>query len=305
MGRKKKGNPIHGWLIIDKPLNIGSTDVVRAVRRNLQPQKLGHAGTLDPLASGVLPIGLGEATKTMPYIVDSTKVYEFEVTWGEERNTDDLEGEVSNHSGKKPKIQDIENILDQFKGNIEQTPPIYSAIKINGERAYKLARKGVDVKIPSRIVNISELKIISNTLINNDKLVDRTKFEVTCGKGTYVRSLARDMGSVLGVFGHVSLLRRTRVGPFSLKSAISLELLNDLSHSARARDYVLPVMTALDDILALAVTEAEAKMIKNGQPLHIPNSAEGRAVLTCNEVPIALVEIGKEIAKPFRVFNLA
>jgi len=303
--RLKKGNPINGWLVIDKPLNIGSTDVVRAVRRILKPQKLGHGGTLDPLASGILPIGLGEATKTMPYIVDSTKVYEFEVTWGEERNTDDLEGEISNHTDKRPSIPEIEQIIPKFVGNILQIPPQFSAIKIDGQRAYKLARAGEKLEIPPREVNIIDIKNTSNSLINNSILVDKSSFEMTCGKGTYVRSVARDMGQDLGVFGFVSKLRRVRVGPFGLKSAISLEILDELSHSAPARDYVLPVMTALDDILALAVTKAEAKLIRNGQPLHIPNSAEGQAMLTCDEVLIALVEIKDNIAKPFRVFNLA
>ncbi|MGY8985011.1 MAG: tRNA pseudouridine(55) synthase TruB [Sphingomonadales bacterium] len=303
--RHKKGNPINGWLVIDKPLNMTSTDVVRAVRRDLKPQKLGHAGTLDPLASGILPIGMGEATKTMPYIVDSSKVYEFEVTWGQERNTDDLEGKISNQSDKRPSEQDISKILPTFVGKIIQTPPKFSAIKINGQRAFKLAREGKKINIPPRVVTVFELKNISNDLIINSNLLITSSFQVTCGKGTYVRSLARDMGRLLGVYGFVSKLRRLRVGPFVLKNAISLELLNELSHSAPARDYVLPVMTALDDILALAVTESEAKLIKNGQPLHIPNSAEGKAVLTLNEVLIALVEIKHEIAQPFRIFNLA
>jgi tRNA pseudouridine55 synthase len=248
---------------------------------------------------------MGEATKTMPYIVGSSKVYEFEVTWGQERDTDDLEGIISNQSEKKPDAEEIEQIIPQFKGKILQIPPQYSAIKINGERAYKLAREDIKMDISAREVKIFDLVNTSNLLINNSKLVKSSCFELTCGKGTYVRSLARDMGRALGVLGYVSKLRRTRVGPFCLNNAISLEFLNDLSHSARARDYVLPVMTALDDILALAVTKAEAILIKNGQPLHISNSADGRAVLTSDGVLIALVEIESEIAKPFRVFNLA
>ena len=206
--RKKKGRPISGWVILDKPVGMGSTPCVGKLRWLYKAAKAGHAGTLDPLASGMLPIALGEATRTVPYVMDGEKTYRFTVSWGSATNTDDLEGEVTETSDKRPNEQAVLDILDNYTGEIQQIPPKFSAVKINGERAYKLARDGEEVEIAARTVSIHELNLVEHT-------GDTSTFEVLCGKGTYVRSLARDMGRELGCFGHISVLRRTTVGPFS------------------------------------------------------------------------------------------
>lgn len=299
MARKRKGEKIDGWLVIDKPLNITSADVVWRVKRALSPQKIGHAGTLDPLATGILPLGLGEATKTMSYIVDQTKDYEFSVAWGQATSTDDCEGEIVAHSEHRPTIEEIEDILPEFIGAILQTPPVYSAIKIDGERAYARARAGEDVKMKPRTITIEQLK-----LINHDEKAGVTSFFVRCGKGTYVRSLGRDLAEKLGTKGHIVALRRTRVGPFSLKGAISLDLLDDMGHIAPACGAILPVMTALDDISALAITEQEADLIKMGQFLDHSTSKDGPLILTLDDVPVAIAEVAGGQIKPKRVFNL-
>ena len=297
MARKKRGNPIHGWLIIDKVEGPGSTDVVRGIKRIIQPQKVGHGGTLDPLATGVLPIAMGEATKTMPFIIDSTKVYEFGVAWGTSTTTDDREGDVVDTSDIRPTEADILAILPSFTGDIQQVPPAFSAIKVDGKRAYDIARRGGDVELKPR-----KIEVFSINLKGHDG--DLSHFEVTCGKGTYVRSLARDMARALGTFGHASYIRRTRVGPFSLKGAISLEKLDELSHSSRALEAVLPVATALDDIPALAVTADEAVRIKRGQQLRLPTERSGTMVLTSDGQVLAIVEVADGVAQPVRVFNL-
>ncbi len=262
MARRKKGNPINGWLNIDKPTGMTSTQVIGRVRRILNAQKLGHAGTLDPEASGILPIALGEATKTVQYAQDSSKIYQFTITWGEQRNTDDVEGEVIESSDKRPTLEDIESALPNFIGEIDQTPPQFSAIKIDGQRAYKLARKGEEVAIKSRKVHIYELKMIKNTENSAD-------FEVLCGKGTYIRSIARDLGQLLDCFGYISHLRRTAVGIFSEDTAISLDILEERVLSSDPEDILLPVETALDDIPALALTDDEALKIRQGQNIRL------------------------------------
>jgi len=297
MARKKRGNPIHGWLIIDKVEGMGSTDVVRAIKRILHPQKIGHGGTLDPLATGVLPIAMGEATKTMPFILDSTKVYEFGVKWGQATSTDDREGDVIEASDVRPIEADIEGILAAFTGEIQQVPPAFSAIKVDGKRAYELARRGDDVELKPRNIEVISLKLLQHD-------GDESHFEVVCGKGTYVRSLSRDMAVALGTVGHASYIRRTRVGPFSLEGAISLEKLDELSHIARALEAVLPVATALDDIPALAVTADEAVRIKRGQQLRLPTERSGTMVLTSDGQVLAIVEVADGVAQPVRVFNL-
>ncbi|MFB0993074.1 MAG: tRNA pseudouridine(55) synthase TruB, partial [Rhodospirillales bacterium] len=224
MGRKRRGEPIHGWIVIDKPLGMGSTGVVGKVRYLLNAQKAGHGGTLDPLASGILPIALGEATKTVAYAMDGCKTYEFTARWGQSTATDDMEGEVVSRSGVRPAEADIRAILSEFEGEIDQIPPIYSAIKVDGKRAYDLARADISMKLKSRKVQIDKCELISC----DD--VDHATFRVQCGKGTYIRSLARDIAVRLGTCAHVSRLRRTRVGPFTEKHAISLDSLEALGH---------------------------------------------------------------------------
>ena len=229
MGRRnKKGDHISGWVNVDKQLGMTSTQVIGKIRRFLNAQKVGHAGTLDPLATGVLPIALGEATKTIPFAQDADKTYQFIVTWGEQRTTDDAEGEIINQSDSRPSPDDIENILTEFTGEIEQTPPQFSAIKIDGQRAYDLARKGEEVKMKTRIVTINTLEIQSHQ-------TDTTTFITNCSKGTYIRSLARDMGQKIGCYGYISELRRTHVGVFSTDNAISLDKLEPLDYKS-ARD---------------------------------------------------------------------
>lgn len=264
MARKKKGNPIHGWINFNKPLDMTSTQAVGKIRRALNAQKVGHGGTLDPLATGVLPIALGEATKTVNYIQDAMKIYEFEVTWGEQRTTDDAEGEIIEQSNERPTLEQVKTLLPQFIGDIEQIPPQFSAIKIDGERAYDIARDGDHADIKSRAVYVEDLQIIDHT-------ADKTSFRCVCGKGTYVRSLARDMGQILGCYGYISALKRTKVGTFDIKDAISLDIFDQMiDNPDQERDlnsFVLPLQTVLDDIPVLAVKDTEAKMLKNGNAI--------------------------------------
>ncbi len=223
---KKKGRPISGWVVLDKPVGMGSTDAVSKVKWLFQADKAGHAGTLDPLASGMLPIALGEATKTVPYVMDGAKVYRFTVAWGEERSTDDLEGPVTKTSDVRPSESDILALLPKYTGVIMQTPPQFSAIKIGGERAYDLAREGDMVDIPPREIEIGRLDLLEMTPQGN------TVFEVECGKGTYVRSLARDLGRDLGCFGHIAELRRSEVDPFTAEDLVTIEALETARFSA-------------------------------------------------------------------------
>jgi|TARA_R110002096_G_scaffold436105_1_gene668109 tRNA pseudouridine55 synthase len=302
MARKRKGDKIDGWLVIDKPYGMGSTKVVGKCRYLTKAQKVGHAGTLDPLATGVLPIAFGEATKTIPYIMDAEKTYQFTVTWGEARSTDDAEGDVSDQSDKRPSREEILKILPEFTGRIKQIPPAYSAIKIDGKRAYDLARAGQEFEIKEREVEIYALNLLDSTLEN-------ATFEVQCSKGTYVRSLGRDIALKLGTFGYISMLRRTKVGSFDLGSTISLVKLEELVHSAPLEEWILNVVTVLDDILALAVTEEQADFLKNGGFLSRdslpPSSLTGvtyKAML--GEKLIALCELDEQHLKPVRVFNL-
>jgi tRNA pseudouridine55 synthase len=299
MARKRKGDIINGWIIIDKPLEIGSTKIVSIVKRMMYAQKVGHGGTLDPLASGILPIGLGEATKTMPYVVDSSKDYDFTVKWGSQTDSDDLEGAIIHSGGSIPSDEEIESILPAFMGTIEQTPPAYSAIKVDGRRAYDMARAGEDVVLKSRLVEIQSLRVVSH-----DHDTGETTFTVTCGKGTYVRSLGRDMAIALGTYGHITKLRRTRVGPFTLDRAISLEKLEDLGHKGRAAELLLPVTTALDDIPVCAVTEEEADLLKHGGQIKLQTANEDVVLLACGDTPIAMASITLGITKILRVFNM-
>ncbi|HAT36676.1 MAG TPA: tRNA pseudouridine(55) synthase TruB, partial [Rhodospirillaceae bacterium] len=245
MGRRnRKGDPVHGWFVIDKPEGITSTKTVAIVKRLANAAKAGHGGTLDPMATGILPIALGEATKTLPYVVDNTKEYEFIVEWGTASSTDDREGEVVASSGNRPTQSEIEGVLSSFIGTIEQVPPAFSAIKIGGRRAYDLARKGEEVTLAPRSVEIFELTLVE--IPDSDHAV----FRVVSGPGAYMRALARDLAVALGTVGHLIKLRRTRVGPFSLSDAISLDELDGFGHIAAVLECLLPIETALDDIPA-------------------------------------------------------
>ncbi|AWC20579.1 tRNA pseudouridine(55) synthase TruB [Aminobacter sp. P9b] len=309
---KKKGRPVSGWLVLDKPVGMGSTEAVSKIKWLFNAEKAGHAGTLDPLASGMLPIALGEATKTVPYVMDGAKVYRFTVSWGEERSTDDLEGPVTKSSDKRPSEDEIRAIMPNYTGVIMQTPPQFSAIKIAGERAYDLAREGETVDIPAREVEIGRLEIIENS-------ADRTVFEIDCGKGTYVRSLARDMGRDLGCFGHISELRRTEVDPFTAEDFVTIAELE----AARAAgqpdgeegswdftaidEFVVDTAAALDCLPQVAVTDEAANKIRLGNPVIVrgrdaPVEAE-EACATARGKLVAIGAIEQGMFKPKRVFT--
>lgn len=301
-------NKINGWLIIDKPYNMGSTTVVSKLKWLLKPAKIGHAGTLDPLATGVLPIALGSATKTIPFVMDGQKIYEFEVTWGSQTTTDDKEGDVEYQSEKRPTQKEIEQILPQFIGTVMQTPPVYSALKMNGKRAYELARAGETPEMKPRPVQIDSLEIVSYAS-------DKTLFKVVCGKGTYVRSIARELGQKLGCFGHVSVLRRIKCGPFDINMSILLENLEKTGYNDNALSLVSP-LTALDDILVLAVDDKTRKALLFGQSIAFPQdkiverSSDNKGTLTegtvvglkWNQQLCALAKYENGQLKPFRVF---
>ncbi len=263
MGRRRKGTPIHGWLAIDKPAGMTSAHAVAVVRRLTGAAKVGHGGTLDPLATGVLPIALGEATKTVSYTMAHAKLYRFTVRFGEARATDDAEGEVTATSDHRPDRAAIEAALPSFTGEIAQVPPDYSAIKVEGQRAYAIARAHGALDLASRLVKIDEFRLVE---IPD---ADHAVFEVRSGKGVYMRALARDLARALGTVGHVSSLRRLAVGPLTEKDAISLDCLADLMHSARLAEALRPVATVLDDIPALALTEIEARRLRQGQPVAV------------------------------------
>lgn len=305
--RKPKGRPVSGWLILDKPFDYGSTEAVSKIKWLFKAQKAGHAGTLDPLASGMLPIALGDATKTVPYVMDGRKVYEFTVTWGEERSTDDLEGEAVKSSETRPGEEDIRQLLPRYTGTIQQIPPQFSAIKIDGARAYDLAREGEVIDIPAREVQIYRL-----TLIGCD--ADTARFEVECGKGTYVRSLARDMGRDLGCFGHISELRRSFVAPFAeermvtLATLVELEKIEDEEARLAALDaYLMNTGEALSDLPHLAITDDQAHRLKMGNPILLrgrdaPLPAP-EAYATLKGQLIAIGEIAEGEFRPRRVFG--
>jgi tRNA pseudouridine55 synthase len=299
---------VHGWIILDKPVGMTSTHAVSIIKRLTKAKRAGHAGTLDPLASGALPIALGEATKTVPFVMDGRKLYRFTVRWGEERDTDDAEGRVIETGDRRPAPDTIHALLPAFTGVIEQVPPRYSAIKIEGERAYDLAREGETVELKARPVEINRLEL------TDTPDPDHAVFEAACGKGTYVRSLARDMGRKLGCFGHVSALRRVAVGPFGEETMISLEELEALCHRAAAgevslADAILPVETALDDIPALAVSRADAARLQRGQAVILRGRDapvfRGPVYVTVAGQLLALAEMDHGEIVPRRVFNLA
>ena len=304
--RKPKGRPISGWLILDKPVDFGSTEAVSKIKWLFKAQKAGHAGTLDPLASGMLPIALGDATKTVPYVMDGRKIYEFTVSWGEERATDDLEGEATRTSDNRPDEQSIRDLLPKYTGVIEQIPPQFSAIKIAGERAYDLAREGEIVEIPSREVEIHRL-----TLLKAE--TDQAHFEVECGKGTYVRSLARDFGRDLGCYGHISGLRRSYVAPFAedtmvpLAELVKLESIEDQDERLAALDsYLIDTSEALSSLPHLAISEDQARRIRSGNPIILRGrdaplpAPEAYATMSGDLVAIGAIEEGE--FRPKRVF---
>ncbi|MBX2856631.1 MAG: tRNA pseudouridine(55) synthase TruB [Rhodobacteraceae bacterium] len=263
MARRRKGRPVNGWLVVDKPIGVGSTQVVSKARWALRAQKAGHAGTLDPLATGVLAIAFGEATKTVPYAMDSLKRYRFTVRWGEARNSDDLEGEVTARSGLRPSQEEILAQLGAFQGEVMQRPPNFSAIKIDGARAYDLARDGETLELAERPIWIEALTLLETP--SEDDAV----FEMTCGKGGYVRSVARDLGVALGCGGHIIALRRLWAGPFALKGAIPFEKLDEFRDMDDAETHLSPVSTGLDDIPALAVSGGQAAQLRQGRAIPI------------------------------------
>jgi len=261
--RRKRGRPINGWLIIDKPPQMTSTDVVNRVRRATDAQKAGHGGTLDPLATGVLPIAFGAATKTVPYIMDGTKLYRFTLRLGEARDTDDADGEIIQTSAARPTDEALRAALPAFIGDIMQIPPIYSAIKIAGERAYDMAREGRAPVMEPRPARVDRFELIERPD------ADTAIFEVQSGKGVYMRSLARDLAAACAALGHIAALRRLRVGPFHIADAIALDKLTEEEDTARSLPHLLPVMTALADIPALALTGEEVMQLTQGQAISL------------------------------------
>lgn len=317
MGRrgKKKGRPVSGWVVLDKPVGMGSTDAVSKVKWLFQAEKAGHAGTLDPLASGMLPIALGEATKTVPYVQDGAKIYRFTVAWGDERSTDDLEGPVTKSSDKRPAEAEVRALLPKYTGVVMQTPPQFSAIKIAGERAYDLAREGETVDIPPREIEIGRLDIVEHK-------DGGTLFEIECGKGTYVRSLARDMGRDLGCFGHIADLRRMEVDPFTADDFVTIAELEAARFGDQPQageeaaeaplDFsaidalLVDTVAALDCLPQVAISDDAATKIRLGNPVVIrgrdaPVEAE-EACATARGRLVAIGAIEQGMFKPKRVF---
>ncbi len=316
MGRRNRGQAISGWICLDKPEGLGSTDAVTRVRRLFDAQKAGHAGTLDPLASGVLPIALGEATKTVPYLVEARKTYRFTIEWGVETASFDREGAAVARSDVRPTREQVEAALPAFVGAIQQVPPAFSAIRVDGERAYDLARAGQEVVLEPREV------MVHAAAVTGQPDADHVEIEVSCGKGTYIRAIARDLASALGAHGHVSALRRTRVGRFCAESAVTLEKLAEMVHGEAAHEALLPIETALDDIPALAVTAEDAFRLAQGRsvvllprqveellPLLIARTVAGQDAgrvlqARCKDRLVALGELRAGRVEPFRIFNL-
>jgi tRNA pseudouridine55 synthase len=296
---------VDGWIVLDKPVGVTSTHALSIVKRLYKADKAGHAGTLDPLASGILPLAFGEATKTVPYVMDGEKAYRFTVTWGVETNTDDSDGEMVNSSAERPTKAQIEAILPRFLGVIMQTPPQFSALKVQGERAYDLARDGETVPLQPREVEITALRLVGQT-------EDTATFEAECGKGTYVRALARDFGRLLGCFGHITALRRTRVGPFNELEAATLDDLKAAGEDGPLAPALLsmiqPVERGLSSLPAIAIGNHEAQRLKNGQSVILRGRDApivlGQAYATLHGKLIALVEGDNGELKPKRTFHL-
>jgi tRNA pseudouridine55 synthase len=310
---KRKGEPIHGWIALDKPVGLTSTQALAAVRRAAGAAKAGHGGTLDPLASGLLPIALGEATKTVQWAMAGTKTYRLTIRWGIATATDDREGAVIETADHRPAPAEIDAALPAFTGTILQVPSTYSAILVDGKRAYDLARAGVDFALEARPARIDRI-----TLLACDD-ADHATFEVTCGKGVYMRSLGRDLARHLGTVGHLSALRRLTVGRFAVTCAISMENLPELAHKRGLSEHLLPVETALDDIPALALTEAEAQSLRQGRfvrPSRPPDGVDTNllggaargdgsivAAMASGRL-VAIAELREGLLRPVRVLNL-
>ena len=293
---------LHGWIVLDKPVGLGSTQAVSAVKRLLrqagEPKtKVGHGGTLDPLASGVLPIALGEATKLAGRMLEASKAYDFTIRFGEETDTLDAEGEVVATSEVRPTREDVEAVLQHFTGGIEQVPPAYSALKVGGKAAYARARAGEDLDLPPRRVTIHDLRLLSAE-------ADEVTISSTVSKGTYIRSLARDIAHALGTVGHVSYLRRTRAGPFGLAQALSLDFLEETAKARALDGAVLPLQAALDDIPALPVTPDQAQLLRHGQKLVGFPATPGLQLAAADGRPVALVEATADGLRVVRGFNL-
>jgi tRNA pseudouridine55 synthase len=296
---------LDAWIVLDKPQGLSSAAAVGCVRRALGVAKAGHGGTLDPLATGVLPIALGEATKTMSFVMDGPKAYRFKLRWGAETTTDDLEGEVTSTSPARPSADALAKLLPEFHGRVLQIPPAYSAVKVAGERAYARARKGAQISLAPRQVKIDALELVSATQ-------DEAVLALRCGKGTYVRAIARDLGRRLGCFAHVVELRRLAAGPFTEADMISLANLEEFGHNTAGRKAVIsalrPLRTALDDIPALALSEAEAGRLKQGQSVRLraPGAQPDRhtVLVLDGDKPVALAAVEDGVIRPRRVFNL-
>ena len=299
---RPKKRDVHGWIVLDKPVGMTSTHAVAVVKRTLNAKKAGHAGTLDPLASGILPIALGEATKTVPFVMDGRKSYVFTVAWGVETDTDDAEGRPVNATNTYPERDKVEALLPRFLGTIEQIPPRFSAIKIKGERAYDLARDGEVPDLAARTVQIDRLAVVAHH-------ADRSILEADCGKGTYVRALARDLGRALGCLGHVAALRRTRVGPFAEEDAVKvgdLEAVRDGAGEALAA-VLRPVESALSELPSVAISRDSAARLMRGQPVILRGREappEGKLYATCGGVLVAVGDVERGELVPHRVFNL-
>lgn len=304
---KRKGLPINGWVILDKPAGLGSTDAVGAIKRAYNARKAGHGGTLDPFATGILPIALGEATKTVQYAMDGAKCYEMTLRFGTETDTLDPEGTVIAHSDMHPTTEAIQKILPRFMGSIEQTPPVFSAIKIDGKRAYDLARAGQHVDMKPRQVRIDGIEILDRPDAQT------VQMRVDCGKGTYLRSLGRDIATALGSVGYLTALRRIKVGPFSLDDAISLEAVEAMGHTPPGSRNLLAIEAALDGIPAMVLSEVEAVRLRNGQtvPLlrkvdleRIAGLKNGDAVVAlCGGKAVALAAYARGEIRPMRILN--
>jgi tRNA pseudouridine55 synthase len=330
---------MHGWLILDKPVGLGSTQAVSAVKRALReggyPKvKVGHGGTLDPLASGVLPIALGEATKLSGRMLDADKAYDFTIRFGEETSTLDAEGEVVATSDRRPTMDEVEAVLARFTGEIDQVPPAYSALKVDGKRAYDLARAGEEVVLATRQVTVHELmlrtdpspppalpELVEGLSLPSDELAKKNSPSTGSGKagldwleevtlsarvskGTYIRSLARDIAQAVGTVGHVTMLRRTKAGPFTLADAISLDKLSQFAIAQRLEEALLPLAAGLDDIPALTVTPREADLLRRGQQPTGSAARPGLHFAVLDDVPIALVESSGGLLRVVRGFNL-
>ncbi len=297
---------MHGWIIIDKPVGPGSTQIVSAVKRALRlgdygKYKVGHGGTLDPLASGVLPVALGEATKLSGRMLDADKAYDFTIGFGTETDTLDAEGKVAATSEVRPTRAALEAVLARFTGAIEQVPPTYSALKIDGERAYDRARAGESFEMKMRAVTIHALEIVG---VEKEGLLSSATLSCTVSKGTYIRSLARDIARALGTVGHVTMLRRTKAGPFTLAPAISLDKLEELAKARQLEKALLPLTAGLDDIPALSVTPDQARALREGRKLIGIAASTGLNMAIEGSVPVALVEVQDSEVRVVRGFNL-